>query len=205
MTRTCSMANLTKPLSDNHSNNHNPILISGSFDVASLYSRYSTFTTKCSSPIPNSSIKKPHLTPLDPIVPEDMHKFLTHPHKYKFTSFKNYSVVPGRIVNHCQLKKAHCNVGSFFKFQDISIFFCIYVAEIYEDPIHMFYSNLHLSPHSGDLETFVLGTRIILNEFLFEKVLDTKFSRVIPFINDSWPEYFESSSRKQKRLCSTRT
>lgn len=64
---------------------------------------------------------------------------------------------------------------------------------MYEDPVRMFYMNLHLSPNSGELKTLILGPRIILNTFLFEKVFDTKFSRAIPFMNGFWPEDFEVS------------
>lgn len=49
----------------------------------------------------------------------------------------------------------------------------------------MFYVNLRISPDSGELATLVLGTRIILNDFLSEKVFDTKFFREIIFINGS--------------------
>ncbi|KAF3656928.1 hypothetical protein FXO37_15221 [Capsicum annuum] len=70
----------------------------------------------------------------------------------------------------------------------------------YEDPLSMFYLNLCLSPASGELETLVLGTRIILNDFLFENAFDTNFyvevvstydsnmfaSMVYVFVEDEW-------------------
>lgn len=37
----------------------------------------------------------------------------------------------------------------------------------------------------------MLGTRIILNDFLFIKVFDTKFSRMVSFMNNTYPEKFE--------------
>lgn len=78
--------------------------------------------------------------------------------------------------------------------------FCLCKLEDYEDPIRIFYANLCLSPDNGELETLMLGTRIILNDFLFEKVFDTKFSGVIHFMNGSWPEDFEISFEKAKKF-----
>lgn len=106
--------------------------------------------------------------PLDPSPPEDMHNFLTCSHKYKFIAFKNCSVVPIRVVNLHQLKEAHFNVSSFFKFQDLSTVFCLYVLKVYEDPVSIFYANLCLFPNSGELETLMIDIRIILKYFLFE-------------------------------------
>ncbi|KAF3645885.1 hypothetical protein FXO38_19422 [Capsicum annuum] len=57
----------------------------------------------------------------------------------------------------------------------------------------MFYANLRLSPDSREFETFVLGIKIVLNNFLFEKVFDTKFSGFVPFMNNNWPEDFKGS------------
>ncbi|KAF3640037.1 putative ribonuclease H protein-like [Capsicum annuum] len=62
---------------------------------------------------------------------------------------------------------------------------------VYEDLLRMFYANLHISLDSGKLETFVMGTRIIWNDFLFEKVFDAKFSGVILYMVDFWPDKFE--------------
>ncbi|KAF3676949.1 hypothetical protein FXO37_05073 [Capsicum annuum] len=66
----------------------------------------------------------------------------------------------------------------------------------------MFFDNLHLSLDSGELETLVLGTHIILNDFLFEKVFDDKFLGVVPFMNDTWPENFEVSFDEGKKAIS---
>lgn len=54
----------------------------------------------------------------------------------------------------------------------------------------MLYVNLRLSQDSGELETLVLGKRIILNDFVFEKFFDTKNSWVIPFMSGMWPGNF---------------
>lgn len=45
----------------------------------------------------------------------------------------------------------------------------------------MFCANIYLFSNSGELETLVIGTRIILNDFLLENVFDTKFFGVITF------------------------
>lgn len=71
---------------------------------------------------------------------------------------------------------------------------------MYEDPVRIFYANLRISPDSGELETLVIGTRITLNDFLFEKMFDTKFSGAIPLMNGSWPDEFEVSFKEAKQV-----
>lgn len=66
----------------------------------------------------------------------------------------------------------------------------------------MFYANLQLFQDSGKFETFLLGTRIVLNNFLFENVLDTKFSSVVPFMNNNWPKDFEVGFDEAKKFLS---
>lgn len=66
----------------------------------------------------------------------------------------------------------------------------------------MFYVNLRLSQDSGELETLILGTRIITNDFLFVNVFDTKFFGVIPFMSGYWPRDFEVSFEKAKMVVS---
>lgn len=102
------------------------------------------------------------------------------------------------IINLSQLKESHCNVNAFFKAQKLSIFFCLYGLEVFEDPVCMLYANLCLSQDNGEFETLVLGTHIILNDFLSKKVFETKFSGVIPFMNYTWPDNFEVSFEKAK-------
>lgn len=72
---------------------------------------------------------------------------------------------------------------------------------MYEDPVHIFYKNLCISLDSGELETLVMGTRIILNDFLFEKVFNIKFSDAISYMTGSWPNEFEVTFDEAKRLC----
>lgn len=48
----------------------------------------------------------------------------------------------------------------------------------------------------------MLGTRIILCDFLFGKVFDTKFFGVIPFMNGSWPDDFEVTFEEAYKVVS---
>lgn len=111
-----------------------------------------------------------------------MHKFLTCSQKDKFKTFKKCSIVPDKIGNHSKLKESHCNASLVFKSQNLCLVSHLYGLEVYKDPIHMLYANPCLSHNSSELETLGLGTRIILNDFLFEKVFDTIFSGVITFM-----------------------
>ncbi|KAF3652839.1 hypothetical protein FXO37_17317 [Capsicum annuum] len=167
MTKTHFMASVSISLPKALSNN--PVLLSESFDKSSSDSQQYTRNKRHRSALSLSpSTKKPRTSSLNSFLPEDMHKFLTCSQKEKFSAFKNYSIVPDRIIHFCQLKDAFCN-----------------------DPIRIFYANLLLFLDSGELKTLVLGTRITLNDFMSEKVFDTKFSSVISFMNDTWPEDFE--------------
>ncbi|KAH0712494.1 hypothetical protein KY289_008453 [Solanum tuberosum] len=57
--------------------------------------------------------------------------------------------------------------------------------------VRLLYVNLRISPDSVELQTLVLGNRIIVNERFFEDVFGTKYSGVIPYMNETWPEVFE--------------
>lgn len=70
--------------------------------------------------------------------------------------------------------------------------------KLLENLIRMFFTNLCLSPNSAELETLVLGTRIVLNDFLFDKVFDTKFSGVNFFMNGSWPKNFDVLMKRRR-------
>lgn len=54
---------------------------------------------------------------------------------------------------------------------------------VYMDTANMFYANLYLSPDYGKLKILMLGTIIIVNDFLFDNSFDTKFSNNIFFMN----------------------
>lgn len=68
------------------------------------------------------------------------------------------------------------------------------------DSVWIFYANLRPSKDSSEFETLVLGTRINLNDFLFEKVFDTKFSRAILYMNGSCPYNIEVSFEEEKKV-----
>jgi len=50
-----------------------------------------------------------------------------------------------------------------------------------------------VSGDNGELETLVMGNRIIVNKLLFEDVFGTMFFGVIPYMNGVWPHDFEVS------------
>lgn len=115
-----------------------------------------------------SSSNKWQFYPLDSLPHADMHKLWSLVHRENFLTFKNGSIISSQVINLSHVKESHQNIGHFIKAQDLSIMFHLYVLEVFEDPIRMFYANLHHSPDSGELETHILGTHIILNGFLFE-------------------------------------
>uniref|UniRef100_M1DU89 Uncharacterized protein n=1 Tax=Solanum tuberosum TaxID=4113 RepID=M1DU89_SOLTU len=63
--------------------------------------------------------------------------------------------------------------------------------EFFEEVVRLFYANICVSNDSGELETLVMGSCIIVNELLFEDVFGTKFFGVIPYMNGTWPDDFE--------------
>lgn len=69
-------------------------------------------------------------------------------------------------------------------------------------PRHIFYEKIFLSLYSGVLETLVLGTKLIFNNFLFEKVLTPIFFGVIPFMNSSCTVNFEFNFDEAKKVVS---
>lgn len=64
----------------------------------------------------------------------------------------------------------------------------------------MFYVNFYLSPNSGELETLVIGMRIIVNNFLFKNAFDTMLSGNISLMNSNWPDDFKVSFKDAKKL-----
>lgn len=121
----------------------------------------------------------------------DMRLFWSAKQKDKFLAFNNRPIVTGRVINLEQLEDSHCAVSAYFKAQNLSLFFQRCGLVVYEEPVRMFYANLRVSKDSGELETLVLGKRIILNDSLFEKVFKTKFSGDIPFMTGCWLDDFE--------------
>ncbi|KAG5581093.1 hypothetical protein H5410_051720 [Solanum commersonii] len=70
--------------------------------------------------------------------------------KNKYENFKSRPIVLGRVINLSHLRDSHCLV------------------------VHLFYANLCISNGSGELETLVLSSCIIVNDLLFEDVFCTK-------------------------------
>lgn len=137
MTRTRSMDSVLKPLPQTLFDS--PIFLSGSSNESSSDSQQSTLIKRCCpAPNPTYSSKKPHTTSLKSFPLEDMHKFWICSQKDKFSAFKNYSIVRGRIINLCQLKNTFCNISHFFKFQDFFLVFYLCGFVVYKDPIRMF-------------------------------------------------------------------
>ncbi|KAG5611587.1 hypothetical protein H5410_022868, partial [Solanum commersonii] len=90
---------------------------------------------------------------------------------------------PGRVVNLNQLRDSNCPISSFLKAQKLSLLFPLCGLELFEDDVRLFYANLRISSDNGELETLVLGNRLIINELLFEDVFGTKFFGVISYMN----------------------
>ncbi|KAF3645397.1 hypothetical protein FXO38_19658 [Capsicum annuum] len=185
------MSNLTKASTNQKPSNLDLVLLLKSSEEASSHSIQSTMSEKCTVSSFLSSSNKRRSSPLKSLPPEDMHKFWSLTHKEKFLSFMNRPIISGRIVNFSLLKESHCNIGHFLKAQDLLTMLRLCGLEVFDDPTHKFFAYLCHSPDSGELETLVLGTRIILNDFLFEKVFAVKFSSIVHFRNESWPENFE--------------
>uniref|UniRef100_M1DDU3 Uncharacterized protein n=1 Tax=Solanum tuberosum TaxID=4113 RepID=M1DDU3_SOLTU len=98
-----------------------------------------------------------------------------------------------------QLKDSHCPVSSYLKVHKLSPLFTLSGLELFEEAVRLFYTNLRISPDSGELETLVLRNCIIVNELLFEDVFGTNFPGVISYMNGTLPEDFEVSLEGAKR------
>ena len=57
----------------------------------------------------------------------------------------------------------------------MSLFFTLCGLEIFDEAVHLFYTNLCISPNSGELESLVLGKCFIIDEKLFKDVFGTMF------------------------------
>lgn len=64
----------------------------------------------------------------------------------------------------------------------------------------MFYANLYYAGSGDDLEYLVLGERIVINSQLFKHMFGCEFSNDIPYMNKSWPEYFEVSLEEAREF-----
>lgn len=61
------------------------------------------------------------------------------------------------------------------------------------------YANL-FENDKDDVESMVLGTRIILDSYQFEKIFSTKFIGYNFFVQHSWPDNFEVSFEEAKSV-----
>lgn len=68
----------------------------------------------------------------------------------------------------------------------------------------MFNANLRFFKDSENLETLVLGNRIIVNEYLFKDVFGSEFSSDILYMNGIWTEDFEVSLNAAKTATAER-
>lgn len=80
------------------------------------------------------------------------------------------------------------------------MFFKVYGINAYEDLVCLYYASFEVSQKNGELETLMLGIRIVLNNFLFEKVFETDSSRDIPCMNSVWLNDFEVLFEDSKRV-----
>lgn len=118
----------------------------------------------------------------NPINPsqEDMQKFLGVEKKEKFENIKGLSIASWRVINLKQLKEYHCPISDVFKDQNLKFFLQVYGLKVFKDLVHLFYVNLDFSKHSRELDTSILDTRNVFNDFLFAKVFDIETTGCVP-------------------------
>ncbi|KAG5595927.1 hypothetical protein H5410_037159 [Solanum commersonii] len=97
------------------------------------------------------------------------------------------------LSNLSPLKDSQCAVSSFLKAQKLSLLFSLCGLKFFEEVVRLFYANLCISSDNGEAEILIMGNHIIINELLFEDVFGTKFSSVIPYMNETWPDDFAVS------------
>ncbi|XP_016466157.1 uncharacterized protein LOC107788926 [Nicotiana tabacum] len=117
-------------------------------------------------------------------LPEDKKVFWGAAEKAKYLSFESRVVADG-----------HCDISSFLKFQKLI------PLDIYEEAVKYFYANLRISKDSGELETLILGKRVVLDDE-FEMIFGTKFSGKFEFFSSGWPHDFEISLEEGKVVVS---
>lgn len=79
-------------------------------------------------------------------------------------------MISERVINMKHLKQSNYLISDIFMAQNLKLFLNVCGIEVFEDPVHLFYANLYFSKDCGELKTLVLGSRIQLNDFLFNKV-----------------------------------
>ncbi|KAF3635104.1 hypothetical protein FXO37_26154 [Capsicum annuum] len=93
-----------------------------------------------------------------------------------------------------------CLVSDYLDFQKFHLIFSHCDNEMVEIPVKMVFAILRMSKDNSELETLVLGNRIVVRKYIFEKLFDKKFFGSIPFFSGSWPEDFDVSLEKEKQV-----
>ncbi|OIT37051.1 hypothetical protein A4A49_53887 [Nicotiana attenuata] len=133
--------------------------------------------------------------------PEDKLNFYGPSEKSRFESYKSKSMVYGRFVSLSLMKNLHYDVIAIFDFQRLSSLFDTIGNSVYEEPVRMFYANMFVND-KDDLESMVLGTRIVLDSYQIEKIFSAKFHGYDVFVQNSWPKDFEVSLEEAKDFLS---
>ncbi|KAG5611897.1 hypothetical protein H5410_023178 [Solanum commersonii] len=192
MTKTRSMTAPKILVNDHCSTKVDYLSLSSDSDIAEFSARPFSSKKRTSS-VKKKNCKKARPDPSIPFESEDMHNFWGVEQKLKFEAFKKRPIVPGRVINLELLEDSHCPVISLFRTQKLSLLLRLCGHELYEEPVRLFYANLRVSEDSGDLETLVLGNRIVINDSMFKDVFGSEFFDDLPYMNGVWPENFEVS------------
>lgn len=91
-------------------------------------------------------------------------------------------------------------VTNVFKTRNLKLFIKVCGIVVFENLVWMFYTNLHFSKDSEELEILILGIRIVLNYFLFDKVFCIGSTDIIPYINGTCSDNFEVSFEGAKAV-----
>lgn len=145
------MSNLTKTSPNQNSSNFDRFILSESSEEASYYSIQLTVSKKYTISGFMSSSNKKRPSPLESLSPKDMHMFQTFTHKEKFLPFNNRSIISILVINLSHLEESHYNIDHILKAQDMSMMFRLCGLKVFLDPIHIFLTNLCLSPNNREL------------------------------------------------------
>ncbi|OIT01015.1 hypothetical protein A4A49_20645 [Nicotiana attenuata] len=118
--------------------------------------------------------------------PEDKLIFYGPNEKERFESYKSKSMAYGCSVSLSLMQSLNCDVTAIFDFQHLSPLFDTLGNSVYEEPVRMFYTNLFVND-KDDLESMVLGTRIVLDSYHFEKIFSAKFSGICLRVSGIFP------------------
>lgn len=91
----------------------------------------------------------------------------------RYKRFKSCPIVSGCVVNHSQQDHSNYQVCPFQKAHKL-LLFSLYGIEVFEESVRLFYANLRLSSDIGEIETLVLGNRLVIIKPLFAYVFCKK-------------------------------